>query len=75
VEVKIGVTHSPRELLVSSPQKPEEVEKLVLDALQADTGLLQLVDDRGRRVLVPTARIAYVEITPSDGRRIGFVAS
>jgi hypothetical protein len=37
-------------------------------------GLLTLVDDRGRRVLVPVDRIAYVEIAQADQRRVGFIA-
>ncbi|MCA1703659.1 MAG: DUF3107 domain-containing protein, partial [Actinobacteria bacterium] len=34
--------------------------------------LLSLADDKGRRYLVPAAKVAYVEIGPSDGRRVGF---
>jgi len=37
-------------------------------------GLLTLVDDRGRRVVVPVDRIAYVEIAQADQRRVGFIA-
>jgi hypothetical protein len=36
-------------------------------------GLLALEDERGRRVLVPVDRIAYVEIAQADQRRVGFV--
>lgn len=37
-------------------------------------GLLTLVDERGRRVVVPVDRIAYVEIAQADQRRVGFIA-
>jgi hypothetical protein len=37
-------------------------------------GLLTLVDERGRRVVVPVDRIAYVEIAQPDQRRVGFIA-
>jgi hypothetical protein len=37
-------------------------------------GLLTLVDERGRRIVVPTDRIAYVEIAEADSRRVGFIA-
>jgi hypothetical protein len=72
VEVKIGVADSPRELVVSSPQTPDEVEALVNDALKNPTGLLSLVDDKGRRFVLPSARVSYVEIGPADSRKVGF---
>jgi hypothetical protein len=72
VEVKIGVTDSPRELVVSSGQSADEVESLVADSLKDTKGTLALVDDKGRKVIVPSARIAYVEITPTEQRKLGF---
>jgi len=72
VEVKIGVADSPRELVVSSGQTPDEVEALVNDALKNPTGLLSLVDDKGRRFVLPAAKVAYVEIGPADARKVGF---
>ena len=74
MEVKIGVADSPRELTVSSALTPDEIEKLVSEALRHDQGLLTLVDEKGRRVVVPVARIAYVDIAPADTRRVGFVS-
>ena len=72
MEVKIGITDSPRELAFNSTQSPAEVEGLITDALKGDSGVLALTDDKGRRFLVQTARIAYVEIGAADGRRVGF---
>jgi hypothetical protein len=72
VEVKIGVTDSPRELVLNSAQTPAEVEKLVSDALTGDPGVLSLSDEKGRRYLVQSTRIAYVEIGAADVRRVGF---
>lgn len=74
MEVKIGVADSPRELVVSSALTPDEIEKLVSEALQHEEGLLTLVDEKGRRVVVPVSRIAYVDIAPADGRKVGFAA-
>ena len=73
MEVKIGVTDSPRELILNSAQTPAEVEKAVGDALAAASGVLALTDEKGRRFIVQAARIAYVEIGAADARRIGFV--
>lgn len=72
MEVKIGVADSPRELVVSSPQTPDEVEALVNDALKNPAGLLSLVDEKGRRFVLPAAKVAYVEIGPADARKVGF---
>jgi hypothetical protein len=72
VEVKIGITDSPRELVLSSAQTPTEVEELVDAALRDGAGLLSLNDERGRRFLISAARIAYVEIGVADARRVGF---
>jgi hypothetical protein len=72
VEVKIGITDSPRELVFSSTQTPGEVEELVGAALRDGSDLLGLTDERGRRFLVNAAKIAYVEIGAADARRVGF---
>jgi hypothetical protein len=72
VEVKIGITDSPRELVLSSAQTPAEVEELVAAALRDGSNLLSLSDERGRRFLIQGAKIAYVEIGVADARRVGF---
>jgi Protein of unknown function (DUF3107) len=72
VEVKIGITDSPRELVLASAQTPDEVEELVTSALREGSDLLSLTDERGRRFLIQTGKIAYVEIGAADARRVGF---
>lgn len=72
MEVKIGVSDSQRELVVSSGDSPDEVEAHVNDALGGKQNLLSLVDDKGRRFVIPSAKVAYVEIGPADSRRVGF---
>ena len=74
MEVKIGVQYASRELVLDSAQSADEVAKAVSDALKADLGILTLVDERGRRVLVPADKLAYVEIAESEQRRVGFGA-
>lgn len=74
MEVKIGVQYAVRELVLESTQSPDEVTKAVSDALKADLGVLMLVDEKGRRVLVPADKLAYVEIAESEQRRVGFGA-
>ncbi|MFD7231734.1 DUF3107 domain-containing protein [Streptomyces sp. NPDC059881] len=74
MEVKIGVQHAPREIVLESAQTAEEVERAVADALAGKAQLLSLTDDKGRKVLVPADRIAYVEIGEPATRRVGFGA-
>jgi hypothetical protein len=74
VEVKIGVQFAPRELVVESALSPADVTKAVSDALANDSGVLTLDDEKGRRVIVPVAKLAYVEIAEAAARTVGFTA-
>ncbi|MCS0634413.1 DUF3107 domain-containing protein [Streptomyces sp. LP05-1] len=74
MEVKIGVQHAPREIVLESGQSAEEVESMVAQALSGTSKLLSLTDEKGRKVLVPADRIAYVEIGEPAARRVGFGA-
>lgn len=75
MEVKIGVQFAPRELVLESDQTPAEVEETVTEAFGRGSGTLTLVDDRGRRVIVPVDKLAYVEIAEASPRTVGFTAS
>ncbi|TCC39444.1 DUF3107 domain-containing protein [Kribbella sindirgiensis] len=74
MEVKIGVQHANRELVLESEQSPDEVQELVAAALTGKSGLLELTDEKGRKVLVPADRLAYVEIGEVSTRKVGFGA-
>ena len=74
MEVKIGVLHTPREIVLDSSDSAENVEAAVSKAIGDAKGVLSLVDERGRKVIVPANLVAYVEIAQSDVRRVGFVA-
>ncbi|SNQ45892.1 conserved hypothetical protein [Frankia canadensis] len=74
MEVKIGVRQVTRELVLESDQTAEAVAALVSEAIKADSGVLSLIDDKGRLVVVPVSSLAYVEIAASSQRRVGFGA-
>ncbi len=74
MEIKVGVQHSPRELTVESPLSADELESVINSALSNPDGVLTLVDERGRKVVVPTSKVAYVEIGEPETRRVGFGA-
>ena len=72
MEVKIGVQHAAREIVLESTRSADEVAAAVSAALATEGGLIDLVDDKGRRVLVPADRLAYVELGAASERRVGF---
>jgi Protein of unknown function (DUF3107) len=72
MEVRIGVIHAARELSLESSQSVEAVRQAVSDAITGDESLLVLHDDKGRTLVVPTEKLAYVEIVGDSGRRVGF---
>ncbi|MFD3560992.1 DUF3107 domain-containing protein [Streptomyces sp. NPDC058686] len=72
MEVKIGVQHTPREIVLESGQTAEEIESAVSEALSGNAQLLSLEDEHGRKVLVPAERLAYVEIGEPAVRKVGF---
>ncbi|EQD59668.1 ATP-binding protein, partial [mine drainage metagenome] len=77
VDVRIGIMHSPREIDVDMPEGTDRDQLLgdVGRVLEDPAAVLWLTDKRGRRVGVPSARIAYVEVgAASDDRRVGFGA-
>jgi hypothetical protein len=74
VEVKVGVKGAQRELAIESSLTPDELTAAVREALAAEGGLLVLTDDKGKQVIVPADKLAYVEIGEPNERRVGFGA-
>lgn len=74
MEVKIGVQHAARELVIDSPQTADEITEAVSAALTGERRILSLTDESGRRVVVPADKLAYVEIGEPETRRVGFGA-
>jgi hypothetical protein len=72
VEVKIGVQFANRELVIDSPMTGDEVAAAVSEALSGDSGLLLLTDTKGRRVIVPGEKLAYVELGSPAAGQVGF---
>ncbi|MET3962532.1 hypothetical protein ABIE44_002466 [Marmoricola sp. OAE513] len=71
MEVKIGVTHAPRELVVETDLDAAGVEEHVRAAL-VEGGVLSLTDTKGRHVVVPGNKVAYVEVSVSTVGKVGF---
>ena len=71
MEIKIGIQSVPRELVIETKSSFEEVQRAVAAAM-ADGGVFTLGDERSGRVLIPADKIAYLEVSGSEPRRVGF---
>lgn len=77
MDVRIGIVQSIKELEVElgDDVDRDSVMADIEGALSNSDGVLWLTDRRGRRVAVPVAKIAYVEVgAPVSDRRVGFGA-
>ena len=72
MEVRIGVQHAARELVLDSAEPAEAVLAAVTAAVDGTSAVLTLTDERGRQVIVPAAKIAYVELGEPESRKVGF---
>lgn len=72
MEIRIGIQHSPREIVIESDEKASDLVQRLSGAI-ADGTPLTLVDDKGRTVLIPGAKVAYAEVSTEEPRRVGFL--
>ena len=77
MEVRIGVTYTPKELEVdvSDDTDRDQLISAIEDAVSGDGKVLWLTDRKGRRVGIPASKVAYVEIGADAAQhRVGFSA-
>lgn len=72
MEVKIGVQHANRELSLETNDEGDQIEAAVSKALNDGDAVFTLTDNKGRRIIVPTASLAYVEIGSPTSGQVGF---
>jgi hypothetical protein len=74
VEVKIGIQSVPRELVVETDATAEEFERDLAAALAAPDGkaVFALNTQKGGRILVPADKVAFIEFSTDQARRVGF---
>lgn len=79
MEIRIGVVHSLKELVIELDEG-KAGEKTASDTVKAlersaanGGGLVWITDIRGRRVGIPTDKLAYVEIiSDEENQHVGF---
>jgi divalent metal cation (Fe/Co/Zn/Cd) transporter len=78
VDVRIGVSQVPRDIEVelADSTNPDELVAKIDAAVAKGDGMLWFTDKRGRRIGVPAAKLAYIELdTATETRRVGFGAA
>lgn len=73
MEIRIGVQNVAREIAFETAQSTDEILAAVKAALESD--VLELVDDKGGRIIVPSASIGYVTTGAERRGGVGFGAS
>ena len=75
VDVRIGVTQAPRELNIELAEDVDrdDLKSRIEAAMAGVSKVLWITDKRGKDVVIPAAKIAYVELGSADSdRKIGF---
>lgn len=76
MDIRIGITHAPREISVEIEDNETSVKQTKAAAEVALSGMsttFTVTDKRGRQVVIQSAKIAYVEFGAPDGdRKLGF---
>jgi hypothetical protein len=78
VEIRIGVTYSPKEIEIdmADDTSGDDLVAQISSSVGEEGTMLWLTDRKGRRVGVPTSKLSYVEIgAPRSERRVGFSTS
>ncbi len=76
MDVRIGIVQTVKELEVELADDADRDAVMAdIDKALGGDGVLWLTDKKGRRVGVPSSKVAYVEIgAPTSERRVGFGA-
>lgn len=74
MDVRIGIRDNARDISFESGLSAKDLMAKVKKAIEASEPVLELSDDKGSIILIPTSSIAYVEIGAEETRRVGFLA-
>ena len=74
MEIRIGIQHANREVVLESNETAAAVKKSI-DAAMAAGSVLTLADDKGRTLIIPGDKITFVEIGVPASGRVGFATT
>ncbi|WP_291314624.1 DUF3107 domain-containing protein [Corynebacterium sp. UBA2622] len=72
MDIKIGLADSPRELVIASDGNQDDIISQVTRAIEGGEPTVAMSDDRGRKYVVRTEKISYVEVGNTTARTVGF---
>jgi hypothetical protein len=72
MDIKVGFTENPRELVIAAADNREEVLSKISEAIQGEKGILELTDSKGHTFFVNVEEIAYVEVGSANRPAVGF---
>ncbi len=73
MEVRIGISDVAREVTLRTTTSADDIVEHLQTAVTENT-LFEVVDEQGRRVVVPSSKVAYLDLGSSDVRAVGFGA-
>ncbi len=74
MDVRIGIRDNARDISFKSGLSAKDLMATVKKAIETSEPVLELSDEKGSIILIPTSSIAYVEIGAEETRRVGFLA-
>jgi len=74
MDVRIGIRDNARDISFESGLSAKDLMAKVKKAIEASEPVLEMSDEKGSIILVPTSSIAYVEIGVEETRRVGFLS-
>ena len=72
MEIRIGVVDAPREVVIEVTDSADDIAEAYRGALGQSDGVLRLTDAKGRILLIPAARVAYLDLGSPGHRPVGF---
>ncbi|RAV33414.1 DUF3107 domain-containing protein [Corynebacterium heidelbergense] len=76
MQIKIGLVHNPRELLITSDKSQEEILPQLeqfLAAAEDNNATTTLEDSKGSKFILSRPQVAYIEVGTSERRSVGFI--
>lgn len=74
MEIRMGIAHVAREVSIETEESAESITERLNTAIESG-GIFELTDASGRKVLVPAAKVGYVELGSPNARQVGFGAA
>ena len=74
MQVRIGVADAPREIDLDVEDANAVAEKIEAAIAGGSPAMVWILDTKGRRVGIPSNRLAYVDIPAEERASVGFSA-